>query len=477
MERKIVISALLGQVQVGIVEQRRLVEYYLERDAKERLVSNIYKGRIENILPGMGAAFVDIGMEKNAFLFLADLGSSEAGEYLKIGDSVLVQVSKEAVGTKGPRVTTEIAIPGRYLVLMPFQQHTGISRQISDEEERLRLKGIAMDIRPQNMGIIVRTVAEGCTLEELEEDLDDLLQEWERIEKKHQSKSLSPLLYQDYDLIHRVLRDFYAQDETTIIVDSQQLQERVETELASLGVKGFQVELYQGKVALFTQLGLEKDLERACNNRVWLDCGGYLIFNQTEALLSIDVNTGKYVGSTNLQETVLKTNLEAAQVIAHQLRLRNVGGIVIIDFIDMSVPKNRAVVLATLAQSLVADKTRTNLLGFTRLGLVELTRKKSKRLLANILEVECPHCRGTGRVTSDETMAFQIATKVNSLAAEESVAEVIVHCHSAVAAQIIGVGGINLRTLEKQTGKKVTIKGDDTLSRREYKIQKGTPHK
>ncbi|NLL42278.1 MAG: Rne/Rng family ribonuclease [Firmicutes bacterium] len=465
MKRKIVISALLNQVQVGIVENRRLAEYYLERHCEDRLGGNVYKGLVENVLPGMGAAFVDIGMPKNAFLFLADA----AGD-VKTGDTIMVQVSKEAVGTKGPRVTTKISLPGRYLVLMPVQDHTGVSRQITDQDERVRLKEVAEEIRPPGCGVIVRTVAEGRTKAELQEDLAELLQDWERIQEKYRRKSSSRLLYQDYDLVHRILRDLYVPDYTRVIVDSPKMQRRVQEDLAALGVKGARVDLYEGKVDLFTYLALDKELERAGQNRVWLDCGGYLVFNQTEALLSIDVNTGKYVGSKNLQDTVLKTNLQAAAEIAHQLRLRNYGGIVIIDFIDMSEPNNREAVLEQLSMSLKADKTRTNLLGFTRLGLVELTRKKTDRLLSHVMEVDCPHCKGRGRVLSDATLAFRIAKEVSALA-QEGVESIKVRCHPAVAGLVIGPQKSNLHALEKHIGKKITVQGDDTLVRQDYQIQ------
>ncbi len=468
MKRKIVISTLLNQVQVGIVEGRRLAEYYLERDCDERLGGNVYKGLVENVLPGMGAAFVDIGMPKNAFLFLADA----VGD-VKKGDTVMVQVSKEAAGTKGPRVTAKISLPGRYLVLMPAQDHTGVSRKIGDSEERLRLKEIAEEIRPPGCGLIVRTVAEGRTKAELQDDLSDLLHDWDKIMDKFRSKSSTRLLYQDYDLVHRILRDMYVTDETSVVVDCPKMQRRVQKELADLGVAEAKVDLYEGKVDLFTCLGLDKELERAGQNRVWLDCGGYLVFNQTEALLSIDVNTGKYVGSKNLQDTVLKTNLQAAAEIAHQLRLRNYGGIVIIDFIDMTDPNNREAVLEQLADSLRADKTRTNLLGFTRLGLVELTRKRTDRLLSHMMEVDCPHCKGRGRVISDAALAFRIAKEVSSLARETAEA-VTVRCHPAVAGLLIGPKKSNLRALEEHTGRSVTVKGDDSLARQDYHIQSGS---
>lgn len=474
MERKLVISVLLNQIQLGIVEDGRLAEYYLERDSHDRLVANIYKGRVDNILPGMGAAFIDIGIGRNAFFFLGDLPSQKKEQGLRVGETLLVQVTKEATRTKGPRVTGEISLPGRYLVFMPEQNHVGVSRQIEDDEERERLRAIGEEIRPQNVGLIIRTVAEGCSKEELEEDLKSLSNKWIRIEKYSRVKGSSSLIYQDYDLVHRVLRDFYEPNITEIIVDSEDLKEQVESELDLFGVVDSNVvKLHEGKVSIFTQYGLNRDLQRARENQVWLKCGGYLVFNQTEALLSIDVNTGKYVGKDDLQKTVLKTNLEAATEIAYQLRLRNVGGIVIIDFIDMDEEANREAVLAKLKESLDTDKTHTNILGFTRLGLVELTRKKNKKLLSHMLEVICPHCHGSGRIVSDETIALAIASEVNSLSLEDDVDAILIRSHSAIAAQIIGPSASNLESLEHRTGKTIFVRGDDALQRQEYRIISG----
>ena len=290
----------------------------------------------------------------------------------------MVQVVKEAEGTKGPRVTTRITLPGRYLVLLPSQGGIGISRQIPQEKERARLKALAEELKPEGMGLIVRTMAQGADREELQDDLEALLQEWSRISRKFQSRGSGPLLYRDHDLVYRILRDLYNPPDTKLVVDSEPLQRRVEKELQDLGLNSGVVELYQGKLQIFTYLGLDKDLERARSPRVWLDCGGYLVINQTEALLTIDVNTGKFVGGADLQDTVLTTNLEAAEEIARQLRLRNVGGIVVIDFVHMSQEADRELVLERLAASLGADKTRTKILGFTRLGLVELVRKRGQ---------------------------------------------------------------------------------------------------
>lgn len=472
MDRMIVMSSLLQQVQVGLVENGRLVEYYLESDVQDRLMNNIYKGRVENILPGMDAAFVDIGLAKNAFLYLADL-HVEGAPKLHKGDAILVQVTKEAEGAKGPRVTTEITLPGRFLVLLPSQDSVGVSRQIASESERARLKELAEELKPDGMGLIVRTMAEGVEKEDLQDDLEALLREWSRIQRKFNSRASGPLLYRDHDLVYRILRDLYSPRQTKILVDSRTLQTRIERELEELGLNARQVELYEGKVNLFTHLGLDKDLERARSPRVWLDCGGYLVINQTEALLTIDVNTGKFVGGADLQDTVLRTNLEAAEEIPRQLRLRNVGGIVIIDFVHMAQETDRELVLARLAESLEADKTRTKLCGFTRLGLVELTRKKARRPLTEMLEVDCPHCRGTGRVDSDQTTALRIARAIKTAAAEDDVEAVLIRCHSAVAAHLIGPGRKHLHLLEKETGKTVFVRGDDTLVKGEYELFAG----
>lgn len=474
MNRKIMISSLLNQVRVGIVEDSRLVEYYLEQSGDERLEGNVYKGQVVNILPGMEAAFVDIGTGRNAFLFLPDIGR-KARENLSVGHSLLVQVAKEGDGGKGPRVTPNIGLPGRFFVLMPHQAQTGISRRIVDKSERERLKEIAEEIRPEEMGLIVRTVAEGCSKKELKEDLHYLLREWKRIGRLNKTRAAPALLYRDYDLIHRIMRDQVAAEGTEIIVDSVELEKQVRSELKEIGLKKpHRVQLYSGTLDLFKHFGLQKDLERACGRRVWLNCGGYLIFDQTEALLSIDVNTGKYVGKKDLQQTVFRTNLEAAEEVARQLRLRNVGGIVIIDFIDMYKEENRKAVLQQLAVSLEADKTRTRLLGFTSLGLVELTRKKSRKPLYQMLQMECPLCAGAGRVIADEALALQIVLDIRSLILEQDVEAILVKCHSAVAAQIIGTEGSALKTLEEETGKTIFIKGHDNIARSSFELSSGT---
>ncbi|MDI9441996.1 MAG: Rne/Rng family ribonuclease [Bacillota bacterium] len=474
MNRKIVVSSLLNRMRIGIVEDGRLVEYYLEHDEEEHLQGNVYKGRVENILPGMEAAFVDIGIDRNAFLFLPDLKSEKERAKLKVGDSLMVQVAKEGDGGKGPRITPDIGLPGRYLVLMPGQNQTGVSRRIGQEEERARLKELVEDLRPESMGLIVRTVAEGCSKEELETDLQELLAVWERIETRYVKAPAPSLLYRDYNLIHRIMRDQVEAAGTEIIVDSIELERQVRSELAEMGfTEPNAVQLYTGTLDVFKHFGLQRDLERALGRKVWLDCGAYLIFDETEALLSIDVNTGKYVGKEGLQQTALRTNLEAAAEIARQLRLRNVGGIIIIDFIDMHKEENRRAVLEQLATSLEADRTRTRLLGFTNLGLVELTRKKNRKPLSHMLQMDCPKCHGTGSVVSDETLAVEVVSDIRTLAREQAEEAFLVICHSAVVAQIVGPEGVNLKRLEQETGKKIFVRGDDTYPRDSFSLRAG----
>ncbi|HHX01703.1 MAG TPA: Rne/Rng family ribonuclease [Firmicutes bacterium] len=465
MLRKVVISSFLNQVLVGIVEEGRLAEFFREKDETSRIVGNIYKGRIENVLPGMAAAFVDLGLERNGFLYVADLkGEKERpiNELVKKGQEILVQVAKEPEGAKGARVVTSISLPGRFLVLMPQENSIGVSRQIPDSQERARLRELASELKPPGMGLIIRTAASGRSEQELMEERDQLLQLWQGIVAQSRKCSAPALLYHDHDLIYRIMRDVVTDDTEVIIVDQPWIYDRIIDIRAKLRISPTtKVELYRGEVALFDQLGLSRDLEKATHKRVWLNSGGYLIIDQTEALVSIDVNTGKYTGSKNLAETVLRTNLEAAQEIAKQLRLRNIGGIIIIDFIDMSSPHDRQLVLDALTKALATDKTKSHVLGFTQLGLVEMTRKKAKTRLSHIMETPCPHCGGTGSVLSQDTIAINTAQQIYSLAREKDVKSIKVACHPLVAAVLVGNNKENIKLMRKQTGKRITIRGCD----------------
>lgn len=475
MIRKVIISSFLNQILVGIVEDHRLAEFFLEKDENSRTIGNIYKGKIENVLPGISAAFVDLGLERNGFLYVDDVKTHAEdrpiNELVKRGQEVLVQVSKEPEGRKGARVVSQISLPGRYLVLMPFDESLGVSRQITDARERARLREIGSQLTPPGMGLIVRTVAEGHDYEDLAGDLDELVKLWNDIISKSKRKSAPVLLHYDHDLIYRIMRDVVTEDIDTIIVDQPWIYDRIISITDKLDLNpATKIKLYDGEVALFEELGLSKDLEKATKKQVWLNSGGYLVIDQTEALVSIDVNTGKYVGSNNLKETVLRTNKEAAEEIAKQLRLRNIGGIIIIDFIDMDDEQDKQDVLEVLSQALAKDKTKSHVLGFTRLGLVEMTRKKAKTRLSHILETVCPHCRGTGRVFSQDTIAINLAQRICSLAREPEVKSVKVECHPLVAAKLIGKKKENLKLLEKRTNKEILVAGDDQFELDEIEV-------
>ncbi len=477
MERKIIISSVINQILVGIVEDQTLAEFFVERENQQRTVGSIFKGRVENVLPGMSAAFLNIGLERNAFLYVDDIENPNGQNIEKLirkGQELLVQVVKEPVGTKGARVITQLSIPGRFVVLMPGERHLGVSRQIKNPDERDRLRQLIGELCPEGFGLIVRTVAEGCTRKELQQDLKDLRQQWRHLKTKAGKAKTPSLLYRDHDLLYRIVRDVLTDDVTEIIVDNRDIQEQVTEMIQALKLPHpLAVQLYSGSVALFEYMGLDKELERATKRRVWLDCGGYLVFDATEALMSIDVNTGKYVGKENLEDTVLETNLQAADAIARHLRLRNIGGIVIIDFIDMEEAAHRKQVLRRLEKALAADKAKTHVLGFTQLGLVELSRKKTKKPLASIVETPCPLCNGSGRVLSDETLALQAAQQAYSLAKESEVEEVMIRCHPNVASFLIGIGGVNLQALERDCGIRVFVRGEETMERDAIELQSG----
>ena len=479
--KEIVIHVCEEETWVALLEDRSLVELYLERSANERIVGNIYRGRVENVLPGMQAAFVDIGLERNAFLYVDDArpqkrrgrpaakrakGSrAPINRILQPGQKVVVQVVKEPIGSKGARVTTHITLPGRNLVLMPHVDYAGVSRRIVAEKERERLRELAENLRPKGMGLIVRTAAEGKEgIEELQQDLDFLQRLWARIRRRMRKGPTPALLYKDLDLVYRIMRDLYTDDIERVTVDSREVLEKI---LYLLDIYAphlkERVYYYAPEQDILLSYGLEAELERALKRRVWLKSGGYLVFDQTEALTAIDVNTGKYVGTTNLADTVLKTNLEAAKEIARQLRLRNVGGIIIIDFIDMNTKEAQATVLAALQEELSKDKVKGRVLGLTQLGLVEMTRKKARQSLANILMKYCPNCGGKGRVLTEETVALLVKRRISRLLREGKIPALLVEVHSAVAAYLIGSGGSNLEELEKHFGIPIYIKGHDNM--------------
>lgn len=474
MFKEIFINVGEEETRVAVLENRIPVEMNIERSPNQRLVGNIYKGRVENVLPGMQAAFVDIGLEKNSFLYIEDaipVRNAEPGhvqgaamgtnicDILKQGQDLIVQIVKEPIGTKGARVTTHITLPGRYLVLMPTVDYIGISRRIEDEHERDRLREMASRIKLRGMGVIVRTVAEGVAEEELAIDVNMLTNLWRKILNRSSHGPVPNLLHRDLELVQRILRDAFTSDVDRLTIDSRYEYEKI---LDLLDIVGPQLKVkvfLEERDNIFEDHNIEAELEKALKRKVWLRCGGYIVIDQAEALNAIDVNTGKYVGSTNLEDTVLKTNLEAAVEIARQLRLRNIGGIIIVDFIDMTLEEHRRQVLDVLDEEIRKDKTKTNILGITQLGLVEMTRKKVRPSLAEVLQKACPYCEGRGKVLSEETVGINIKQQIYQMSRQTGAETILVEANPLVAARLIGSGGANLRELESRTGKNLYIRG------------------
>lgn len=475
MFKEIIINVGEEETRVAVLENKLLVEMYIERSPNQRLVGNIFKGRVENVLPGMQAAFVDIGLEKNAFLYVEDAipartpdtgqgqGNSALGinicDILKHGQEVIVQIIKEPIGTKGARVTTHITLPGRYLVLMPTVDYIGISRRIEDERERDRLREMAARIKPEGMGVIVRTVAEGVEEDELDLDINMLTNLWRKIVNRSNHGPVPNLLHRDLELVQRILRDIFTEDVDRLIIDSRYEHEKILDLLDIVGPR-LKVKVFlEERNNDLEENNVDVELEKALKRKVWLKCGGYIVIDQAEALTAIDVNTGKYVGTTNLEDTVLKTNLDAAVEIARQLRLRNLGGIIIVDFIDMNREEHRQKVLEVLEEEIRKDKTKTNILGITQLGLVEMTRKKVRPSLAEVLQKACPYCEGRGKVLSEETVGINIKQQMYQMARQTAAETILVEANPLVAARLIGSGGANLRELESRTGKNLYIRG------------------
>ena len=418
MHHEILLNFTPLETRVAVVEQGILQEILIERATHRGLVGNVYLGQVVRVLPGMQACFVDIGLDRSAFLHTKDFPSSQETHERSIqqlateGQSLLVQVIKDPVGSKGARLTAEVSLPARHLVLMPFANHVGISQRIDDEATREHLKTIAVEaLKAQNLecGVIIRTAGDGQTTDDLEEDLGYLRRVWDNILKEQQTAKAPALLFEELPLTHRMIRDQIRRETDRVFIDSLETY----TKLSQFASK-FMPELshliqhYQGDRPIFDLYQIEDEIEKALSRQVELKSGAYLVVDQTEAMTTIDVNTGRFVGAHTLEQTVFRTNLEAAVAIGRQLRLRNLGGMVVIDFIDMDDDEHRRQVLRTLERSLDEDPVKTRVIGFNDLGLVVLTRKRSRESLSDLLQEPCPHCHGTGQMKTAETVCYEI---------------------------------------------------------------------
>ena len=445
MPNELVINARPHETRVALIENGIVVELHIERKTGQELMGNIYRGKVVRVLPGMQAAFVDTSLDRSAFLYVSDVhkdfseieklmlqtGSGNddpSDEYpdnnrtdllsrnsfhiedlLQEGQDIMVQVSKEPLGTKGARLTSHISLPGRHLVLMPTVNHIGISRRIEDPAERERLKRIVENIRPNSYGFIVRTVSEGAESSKLKSEMDFLLKLWEGIQRKMAKSSGPSLLYKDLTISLRSIRDLFTREVDRLIIDSKEEYENIMAFIETFAPNlKYSVELYEGKDPIFDTYAIEMEIARALEKKIWLKSGGHIVIELTEALTAIDVNTGSYVGKRNLEETILKTNLEAVKEIAYQLRLRNIGGLIVIDFIDMEKRANRDRVFQALKESLNKDKAKTHILRMSELGLIEMTRKRTRENLNRLLCEPCFYCEGRGTLKSKRTISFDI---------------------------------------------------------------------
>jgi ribonuclease G len=476
---EILVNVAPSETRAAILESGVLQELHIERTSRRGLVSNLYKGRVSRVLPGMQAAFVEIGLERTAFLHAADIAHSSATDTLvnsapaslpqvedirrlvNCGDDILVQVIKDPIGTKGARLTTFVALPSRYLVYMPRGMGVGVSARIEDEPERTRLKSMLSELTvadPAGGGYIVRTAAQGATSENLREDMSYLAKLWEHVRTRAAQVPAGSVVHEDLPLTLRVLRDELARGVTRVLVDSPREHERMREFAATFMPQGAPgIELYSGPRPIFDLSGIEEEIAKALDRKVPLKSGGHLVIDQTEAMTTIDVNTGAYVGHRNLEETIFRTNLEAAVSIARQLRLRNLGGIIIIDFIDMRDEPHRRAVLSALERALAGDRAQTHIVSLSPLGLVEMTRKRTRESLEHLLCKPCPSCEGRGFVRTPETVCNEIFREIVRQSRQFASRELLILAHQDVVDRLLDEESATLGELEAQVARPIRL--------------------
>ncbi|MBL93356.1 MAG: Rne/Rng family ribonuclease [Myxococcales bacterium] len=553
LTKKLIVNVADYETRLALLENGQVIEVQHERTRDLGIVGNIYLGRVQRVLPGMQAAFVEIGLEKAAFLYVGDLvppksaeeksptqsqngapqksaesnhtaengagedddsveaslpWSSDSGvfpkasdiihnqknrgyasterpaekkrndarrlrieEVLKQGQELLVQVIKDAIGTKGPRITCNITLPGRHIVFMPTYDHVGVSRKIVAEDERNRLKSILDDVRPEGTGFVARTLSMGVADEKLRADANYLISVWRDIQKRMVNLPPASLVQPELGLVKKCARDRLSEDVDSLIIDCSESFERVKQFVQMVDTQLLEkVEHYDGNEAIFDHYGIETELARAMSRKVWLKSGGYLIFDEAEALTAIDVNTGKFVGRRNLEDTILRTNLEAVKEVAYQLRLRNIGGMVIIDFIDMEEDEHRTKVLSALEDELKKDKARCNVVKISELGLVEMTRQRKRESLGNFLSEPCFYCEGKGTLKSKRTTVYEIFRELERQATRLHFNVLVVHAHPVVVDMIYGEEGESLAELEDKLAKQIIVKPRGSFHQEQYDI-------
>ena len=497
MYRRLIVNVAEHETRVAIQEDGTLVELFVQRKDGSDIAGNIYKGRVQRVLPGMQAAFVNIGLEQAAFLHVNDViderlyssgdyekafgqddeedeagdwdadavaesialgGEKHIEELLREGQEVLVHVAKSPIGTKGARVTSHISLPGRYLVLMATSDHIGVSRKIEDEEERSRLKEMVGALREDRIGYIARTASEGLDSQKMSREMKFLNNLWKNIRKRYQAAAAPALLHKELDVSLRALRDLLTSEAERLIIDSQSaydtIKKFIDTFMPSLKNS---IELYEGSEPIFDAYNLEGDISRALQKKVWLKSGGYIVIEQTEALVAIDVNTGRYVGKHNLEETIVKTNLEAVKEIAYQVRLRDIGGLIIIDFIDMEKKSNQDKIYNAFKEAQKKDRSKINILPFSEMGLIQMTRKRVKKSLTSLLCEPCFYCDGAGYQISRRTICFNIYREILRASQDMTGERFTLRVNPRIADYLHGEENRVILALEQITGKPVII--------------------
>jgi ribonuclease G len=505
MTNELVINARPHETRVALVENGVVVELYVNRGSEQELMGNIYLGRVVRVLPGMQAAFVDIGIDKPAFLYVTDVyndvrhweqvmvqeGEEENNEesqrpvrmrnlknfdiniegLLQEGQEIMVQVSKEPIGTKGARLTSYITLAGRHLVFMPTIDHIGISRKIEEEKERTRLKKIIQELRQPGEGFIVRTVSERAPKEKLKSEMEFLGRLWNTIQKRKEAASAPSLVHKELSITLRAVRDLFTKEIDRLVIDSreeyQSIMEFIENFVPTLR---YSVELYEGREPLFDSYGIEMELSRALEKKIWLKSGGYVVIESTEALATIDVNTGSYVGKRNLEETIVKTNLEAVKEIAYQIRLRNIGGIIVIDFIDMERESDRERVFLALREALEKDRAKTTVLKMSELGLIEMSRKRTRENINLFLTEPCFYCEGRGRLKSPTTVCYDIFRDLEREMASGDGGKVYLLVNPEIERVLKEDERDSVVELEKKINRRIIIIGKEDFHLEQYEV-------
>ena len=497
MQNEILINATPSETRVAILEKSQFVELHLERARFRSVAGSIVKGRVTRVLPGMQAAFVDVGLEKAAFLYAGDYveniesieeedeprgrrnrGRNGGGRrvpniesLLREGQEIVVQIAKEPIGGKGARITSHVSIAGRHLVLTPWAQRVGVSRRIDSDRERRRLREIVNRIRPPDLGFIIRTAGEGTREADLEADVRYLTEVWDDVQIHKDQVRAPEALYREPSLPLRVIRDFANSETKRIVVDSQQAYDEMKSFVDRFVADPKpRIKLYEGTEPIFDHFGTESQIDANLGRKVWLKSGGYLIIDQSEALTAIDVNTGRYVGRRDLEDTVLKTNLEAVREVVQQLRFRNIGGLIIIDLIDMESTENREKTFRALQDAVRQDKARTNILKISELGLVEMTRKRTRENLVQVLCEPCSYCDGKGYVLSENSVAQKVLREIKKDLPRFCGRRIAVTVNRRVAEQLLGPEGKTLEALERELGREIEIRSQGEMHQEQFEI-------